>query len=62
MSYTIITSPSTLSILLHILPAKRMHDVILVAGTFDVLHDGHFSLFHTAFEHGKEVEIWVCKQ
>jgi cytidyltransferase-like protein len=32
---------------------------MIVAGTFDVLHDGHAALLHTAFAHGEHVEIWI---
>lgn len=38
---------------------RNLENVMLVAGTFDVLHDGHFALFHTAFLYSKKVEIWV---
>jgi phosphopantetheine adenylyltransferase len=36
-----------------------MHETIIVAGTFDRLHEGHFLLFHAAFYYGNHVEIWV---
>ena len=39
--------------------ASAAHDRILVAGTFDVLHTGHFALLHTAFLNGDHVEVWV---
>jgi phosphopantetheine adenylyltransferase len=39
--------------------ARAVHARIIVAGTFDVLHDGHFALLHTAFGRGRHVEIWV---
>jgi hypothetical protein len=39
--------------------SSRLHDRMVVAGTFDVLHAGHYGLLHTAFAHGKHVEIWV---
>lgn len=35
------------------------HDVALVAGTFDLLHAGHYALLAAAFEHGRRVEVWV---
>lgn len=35
------------------------HARIIVAGTFDRLHEGHYSLLHTGFAHGAHVEIWV---
>jgi phosphopantetheine adenylyltransferase len=36
-----------------------IHQRIIVAGTFDVLHDGHFALLHSAFARGRHVEVWV---
>ena len=36
-----------------------MHDRVIVAGTFDHLHAGHYEMFHLAFAHGRTVEIWV---
>jgi phosphopantetheine adenylyltransferase len=35
------------------------HQCILVAGTFDILHDGHYLMLHAAFAHGEFVEIWL---
>lgn len=35
------------------------HIRMVVAGTFDILHEGHYLLFHTAFAFGQHVEIWV---
>jgi hypothetical protein len=35
------------------------HPLMIVAGTFDLLHAGHHILFHTAFAFGEKVEIWV---
>ena len=35
------------------------HECIIVAGSFDILHDGHHLLFHAAFSHGARVEIWL---
>ncbi len=32
---------------------------MLVAGTFDVLHPGHYLLLHSAFHHGERVEVWL---
>lgn len=35
------------------------HDLIIVAGTFDVLHDGHYLMLHAAFSLSDFVEIWL---
>jgi phosphopantetheine adenylyltransferase len=40
------------------MPSIR-HDLIIAAGTFDVLHDGHFMMLHAAFSHSDFVEIWL---
>lgn len=47
--------------LVHSLPTAMTfaHTRIIVAGTFDRLHEGHHSLLHTAFAHGDHVEVWV---
>ena len=37
-----------------------MESVILVAGTFDLLHAGHYLLLHTAFQRGSAVEVWLA--
>jgi phosphopantetheine adenylyltransferase len=39
--------------------SPALHDRIIVAGTFDIMHDGHHALLHTAFTHGRRAEIWV---
>lgn len=36
-----------------------MDPVILVAGTFDLLHAGHYLLLHSAFHQGERVEVWL---
>jgi phosphopantetheine adenylyltransferase len=33
--------------------------VTIVAGTFDLLHAGHFFMFHAAFHSAAAVEFWV---
>lgn len=35
-----------------------VHARVVVAGTWDRLHPGHFALLHTAFLHGQTVEVW----
>lgn len=37
-----------------------MDAMCLVAGTFDVLHAGHYLLLHAAFHSGERVELWLC--
>ena len=36
-----------------------MDATILVAGTFDVLHAGHYLLLHAAFHSARAVEVWL---
>lgn len=36
-----------------------MFDTILIAGTFDRLHEGHYRLLRSAFRNGHFVEIWL---
>ena len=35
------------------------HERIVVAGTFDHLHDGHFGMLHSGFARSRNVEVWV---
>jgi phosphopantetheine adenylyltransferase len=42
------------------LPHPSMDASCLVAGTFDVLHAGHYLLLHAAFHSGHRVEVWLC--
>ena len=35
-------------------------ETILVAGTFDILHAGHYLLLHAAFRSGCAVEVWLA--
>jgi phosphopantetheine adenylyltransferase len=37
-----------------------MDATILVAGTFDILHAGHYQLLHAAFCSGRAVEVWLA--
>jgi phosphopantetheine adenylyltransferase len=37
-----------------------LHAIVAVAGTFDVLHEGHFALLRAAFAAGAHVEIWLA--
>jgi hypothetical protein len=39
---------------------RRQHSICLVAGTFDLLHAGHFRLLRAAFRAGARVEIWAA--
>lgn len=43
-------------------PSPPVHDRIIVAGTLDRLHDGHYALLHLAFARGRHVEVWVRGQ
>lgn len=38
---------------------QAMEPLILVAGTFDILHAGHYLLFHAAFHAAAQVEVWL---
>jgi pantetheine-phosphate adenylyltransferase len=38
---------------------RPVHDRVIVAGTFDRMHEGHFDLLDKAFEVGRHVEIWI---
>jgi hypothetical protein len=38
---------------------KMRFDSILIAGTFDRLHEGHYRLLRSAFRNGYFVEIWL---
>ena len=40
-------------------PCGPLLDRVVVAGTFDHLHAGHYAMFHLAFARGRVVEIWV---
>jgi phosphopantetheine adenylyltransferase len=40
-------------------PAPTQHERIIVAGTFDVLHAGHYAMLHTAFARAGRAEIWI---
>lgn len=42
--------------------AAALHERMIVAGTFDRLHAGHHAMFHLAFAHGRDVEIWVSSR
>ena len=39
--------------------AMELHARMVIAGTLDRLHAGHYAMFHIAFARGRMVEIWV---